>query len=330
MDSRALVLVGLLALGCAGSAKQAALPDDPPLDDTSQGPSAREAASAQVKRGIELIQKKDFAKAKEVLADAQRQNPEDPQAAFYLGVSLENSNELDGAKKNYERALELDPELTEASVNLSALLLDSGNAAGALKVADLGLSHASRHPQLLLNRALALETVGNLDQAVKAYGAAVAAAPDNVELDYAFAELLAKTGRKDQALEELHKLASTTDPKLSQAVANLYGRLKAFNECVAALDVPLKNKPTADLYIRRGVCKHELDDEAGAKADYDAALALDPKSAAAHYYLAMHYREKGDKKQALSHLASASEIGKGTPVGEAADRALAEMKPGKK
>jgi hypothetical protein len=44
----------------------------------------------------------------------------------------------------------------------------------------------------------------------------------------------------------------------------------------------------------------------------------------------MHYREKGDKKQALSHLSSAAEIGRGTPVGEAAEKALAELKSPKK
>jgi tetratricopeptide (TPR) repeat protein len=329
--SRALLLIsGMLLLGCGGATQAPVTAADPPLDDAPAGPSAAEASSAQVKRGMELIQKKDFEGAKAALLQAQAAKPDDPQAAFYLGVALESLNDHEAAKKSYARALELDPKLTEASVNLSAILMDAGDAASALRVAEMGLRSAPRQPDLLMNRALALESAGNQDDAVRAYGAAVAAAPQNVELGYAYAELLAKTGRKDQALEQLHKLEITDDPKLIQAVANLFGRLKAFSECVAALDQAIKNKPTVDLYVRRGVCHHEMDEDDAARADYDAALKLDAESAAAHYYLGMHYREKGDKKQALTHLGAASARGKGTPVGEAADHALAELKSGKK
>jgi Flp pilus assembly protein TadD len=328
--STLVTTVFLVLAGCAGGTPSPTAPTpDPPLDDTS-GPVATETSNAHVKRGIELIQKKDFAGAKTALTEAQAKSPDDPQAAFYLGVALENLNEIEAAKKNYARALELDPKLTEASVNLSALLLDAGDAPGALKVADLGLGHALRHPQLLMNRALALETTGNPDDAVKAYGAAVAAAPENVELAFAYADLLAKTGRKEQALAQLHKLENTDDPKLIQAVANLFGRLKAYSECVAALDGVIKTRPSVDLYVRRGVCRHELDDEEGARADFDAALKLDGNSAAAHYYLGVHYRQKGNRKQALLHLEGATAKGKGTPVGEAAAKALGELKSGKK
>jgi hypothetical protein len=73
-----------------------------------------------------------------------------------------------------------------------------------------------------------------------------------------------------------------------------------------------------------------MEDEAGAKADYDAALKANESFAPAHYYLGMHFRQKGDRKQALTHLAAAVDAGKDTPVGQAAARSLAELKSGKK
>ena len=320
--------LALFASACGGSARQAEPLPDPPLDDAPA--SVQEPSNAQVKRGIDALQNKDYAGAKRILLEARKSAPRDAQAAFYLGVALENLGELDAAKPHYQDALAADPRLSEASVNLSALLLDANDPAGALRVADQGLGYASRHPELLTNRALALEGTGSADEAAKAYAAAVAVRPDDIELRYAYAELLASSGRKDQALEELRKLVEADDPKVTEAVANLFGRLKAYGDCVSVLDAALKTKPTPELHVRRGVCRHELDDEPGARADFEAALALNEGAASAHYYLGMHYRHKGDKKRAQQHLASAVEHGKGSSVAQAAERALGELKSGKK
>ncbi|HMJ13967.1 MAG TPA: tetratricopeptide repeat protein [Polyangiaceae bacterium] len=332
-EGRARASACVLALcltACGGGAGSAeSRTPDPPLDDGDAN-AVQEPSSAAVKRGIDLIQKKDFEGAKKLLSAARAKHPQDPQAAFYLGVALENLGDGAAAKEHYGKALELDPRLSEASVNLSALLLEGEDAAGALRVADGGLRFASRHPELLTNRALALEAAGNTDEAVKAYAAALAASPGNVELGYAYAELLAESGRKEQALDELKKLAQSDDPRVTEAVANLFGKLGAFNECIAVLDAALKKKPRAELFVRRGVCRHELDDETGAKGDFEAALEQNAEFAPAHYYLGMHYRHKGDKKQATAHLTRAVEHGKNMAVGQAAEKALNELKAGKK
>ena len=73
-----------------------------------------------------------------------------------------------------------------------------------------------------------------------------------------------------------------------------------------------------------------MDDEPAAKADFEAALAQDAGFAPAHYYLGMHYRHKGDKKQAQAHLSQAAEHGKDQPIGAAASKALGELKSAKK
>ena len=48
-----------------------------------------------MKRGIDLIQQKDFAGAKAVLSAAVKDSPEDAQAAFYLGVAHESVETID-------------------------------------------------------------------------------------------------------------------------------------------------------------------------------------------------------------------------------------------
>ena len=328
--------LGFIALeltGC-GPSGPAKTGDDAivPFDDEDGGATKPQAggpaapSSAKVKSGMDAIQAGDFQKAKEALTAAEAENPKDPQAAFYLGVALEGLGDGAGATARYEKALSLDPKLSEASVNLSALLLDAGNGKRALEVAQQGLAHAPKHPGLLMNRALALEAAGDTKGALAAYGEAVKAQPDNLELRYAHAELLAGAGKKDEALAELRKLTLGADVKLLAAAANVFGKLQAFGDCVSALDKAIQKQPAAELHTRRGVCRHEMKDDPGAKNDFEAAIKADPKFAAAHYYLGMHHKAAGNTKDAKASLGKAAELAGNEGVGPRAKKALEELK----
>ena len=318
------LLLGLALSACGGSAPPPKNQDDPPppLDGEDVAP----ASNAKVQEGIKAIQAEDFAKAKAVLTEARGSAPQDPQAAFYLGVAHEGLGEFDAAKKHYAEALSLDEKLTEASVNLSALLLEGKDPEGALAVVDAALKHAGKDARLLMNRALAFEASGKAAEAVSAYGAAVAAAPDKLELRYAYAELLAQAGQRDQAVAQLARVKEASDVRLLAAAGNLFGKLKAFPECVAALDKAIAVKAAPGLHVRRGVCRHELKDDAGAKKDYDAAVALDAKFAPAHYYLGQHLKAAGKKKEAKAAFKKAAELGGDKGVGAAAKKALEQLK----
>lgn len=321
-------LCALFSVACGGSAPP---PEEPPpaFDDEetdSGGGSVAKASSSAVQEGIDAIQAEDFAKAKEILLAAHEKDPKDPQAAFYLGVAQENTEDVDGAVASYKKALENDPKLTEASVNLSAVLLDREDYAGSLEVAEAGLKGASKHPHLLTNKAIALAALGKAAEAFDAYKAAVAVSPDNLELRYEYAQLLVQDGQKDAATEELRHVIQSPDPAVAGAAANLLGKVGAFAECIAGLDKALKAKPNPDLYVRRGACRHGMSDEAGALADYQAAIAADDKFAPGHYYLGRHYLATGKKKEAKTHLAKAVELGAGTPLEAAAKKVLADIR----
>jgi tetratricopeptide (TPR) repeat protein len=329
-----VALLGALTLAaCAGSAPPPEAPP-PSLEDepAKPAPAADESAkpsSKQVEQGIEAIKAQDFAKAKALLSEARTQAPKDPQAAFYLGVALEGLNDAPGATAAYKDALALDPKLTEAAVNLSALLLDAKDAAGALAAADIGLKNAPKQPDLLLNRALSLEAAGKRDESLKAYGAAVAASPDNIELRIAYAELLTAAKDDKTALEQLRAVSATTsDPKQLEKLSQKFGRLNAFPDCIAVLDKAIKAADTANLHVRRAVCRHGQKDDAGALSDYEAALKLDEKFAPAHYYLAKHVCPT-DKKKAATHFKRAAEIAGNDDIGKRAAEMASKAKAGK-
>jgi Flp pilus assembly protein TadD len=326
--STALSALWLMLAACGPSPAPASPDNPPPLDDPAPAkkPDAVVAPSNElVKQGMDAIQKQDFEGAKQVLGEAAAKDPKDPQAAFYLGVALDGLGDLPGAMAQYKKALELDPKLVEAAVNLSGAQYEQNDAAGALATAEQGLKASPKSPELLVNRALSLEALGKKTEAMAAYGAAVKARPDDAQLRITYAEYLAASGKKDEALTELRAVQNVEDPTLLAALAVRFGRLKAFPDCVAALDKALQRKDSADLHTRRGVCRHDFGDDAGAQADYDAAIKLDANFAPAYYYLGRHI-EKKDKKRALEMLDKAQKLDPSGPVGKQAKEAADELK----
>lgn len=320
----------LLLVACGGQPPPAAPDNPPPLDDGAGAqPQKNDAVVAPsnelVKQGMDAIQRQDFAGAKQVLTRAVAQDPKDPQAAFYLGVALDGVGEGASAMVQYKKALELDPKLVEAAVNLSGAQYDQKDAAGALATAEQGLKANPKSPELLTNRALALEALGKKDEAMAAYAAAVKARPDDAQLRITYAEYLANAGKRDEALSELRAAQNVDDPTLLSALGVRFGRLKAFPDCIAVLDRAIKLKDSADLHTRRGVCRHDFGDDAGAQADYDAALKLDEKFAPAYYYLGRHL-EKKDKRRALEALDKAQKLDPTGPIGKQAKQAADDLK----
>lgn len=312
---------------CSGGQATAQAPDPVELlesgEGAGEGEGAAPASSDGVRKGIDALQAQDFEKARQILADAHAADPSDPQVAFYYGVALEGVGDASGAVSAYRKALQLDPKLTEASQNLSAVLLDQEDAQGALEVADAGLGHRPDDPALLANRALALDTLGSAD-ALGAYAKALDKTND-LGLRFNYASALAAAGKREQALGELQKIP-TSDAEFASAVATLYYRLQAFDECLGLLDKAVAQKPSADLHVRRGACRQGKGDKAGALEDYRAAVKLDARFAPGHYYLGRLLAEQGKKADARAALERALELGAGTPIAGSAQKALADLK----
>ncbi|HVW26252.1 MAG TPA: tetratricopeptide repeat protein [Polyangiaceae bacterium] len=319
--------VASVMFGCSSGTPPAQAPssEPPSLADDDQAAAAAPASSSKVKEGIDAIQAQDFAKAKAVLEEAVKETPKDPQASFYLGVADEALGDGKGAAEQYRHALELDPKLTEASTNLSGVLLDQGDATGALAAADAGLKVAPKSPSLLRNRAVALDQTGSKD-AVAAFKAAVDAAPNDKEVQYLYAEALAKSGDQDKAVAELKPLLGSDDVAVLASAGRLFGKMKDFDDCVAALDKAISSKDVAELRVERGLCKHGKKDEKGAEDDFNAAVKADPNSAPAHYYLGQSKRAHGDKKGAKAELTKAAELDPSGGLGAKAKKELAALK----
>ncbi len=314
--------VSALMFACGGSSQQPNTADDTELlaqpDEKTAAPS-----SAAVQQGIDALKAGDVEKAKQILGDAHKKDPQDPQAAFYYAVSLDESGDKPGAIAGYKEALQLEPNLIEARQNLSAVLVETGDAKGALEVVDAGLKQNPEDAGLLANRALALEAAG-APEAVDAYAKAVAKSPDNNHLRFNYASALANAGKKDESLAELKKIP-TDDPEFAGGVANAYKQLGAFDDCIKVLDGALSKKPNPELSVRRGTCKLGKNDDVGATADFESALKLDENFAPGHFYLGRQLASQCKLPEAKAELEKAEKLGAGTPVEGAAKKTLADL-----
>ena len=307
-----------LAWGCASSPPPAAPATDP---SAVLGPDEGEE-SAGFSAGVDAISASEFEKARGIFEKIAAEQPSNAKSHFYLGVARQNLEQPDAAIESYEKALSLDPKLTEAAVNLTAALLDAGEAERAAPVIEKALASDPQNPGLLYNRALVASTLGRKAEAVGYYREALAADPGNAEIKYGYAEALVTAGSTTEARTVLGELIQSDDVPVLASSARLLGRLDDFAGCIQALTRAIERQPSAELFVARGLCQHGKRDEGAALADFQRAIQKDGSYAPAHYYVGMHFKSQGKKKEARAALSRATELAGDEGVGKAAKRAL--------
>jgi Tfp pilus assembly protein PilF len=235
-----------------------------------------------------------------------------------MGVALENLGDKSGAEQKYKDAMQFAPDLAEAAVNLGALYLDTNRYDDALEVTKKGLARRNDDPALHANMAMALRGAGDKQGALSHYELAVKVIGDNADLRYAYGSLLLETGNKTRAATELKAALDSAggNRALVASIGRLLGSAGAFADCISALDRAIASGDDAELRVRRGLCRHALKDEAGAKSDFETATKIDAHFAPGHYYLAESLLAAGNAAQAAKEFdataaaAPTSDLGK--------------------
>lgn len=307
MNKRLVSCAALVALllGCGPATPPANTADNqqpPPIDE----PVAPEPP--EILKGKAALQAKDFAAARDAFQAALAKSPQDPVALHYLGVALEGLGDSAGAEKQYRAALALKPDLADSAVNLSALLISANRFDEAVSLLQPLVARSPRDPMLHMNLAFALLQSKNPAGAVKEYKAALAAG-DNPVARLGLAEALIAADQKADANAVLQRMlsASPDSVEVLATIADLFRQTESFADCVAAYDKAIAIKPAAQLYAERGVCRRSLKDHAGAKADYQKAVEIDPSYGPAWYLLGQHLwsieKKKADAIKAFDECA---------------------------
>jgi tetratricopeptide (TPR) repeat protein len=291
-----------------------------PPADTAPAAAPADKGGPEVDRAINAIKASDFRSAKAACEQALHKNPKNGMASYYLGVALENLGDKQGAEQSYKDAMTHAPDVAEAAVNLGALYLDGKRWDDAIAVTQKGLIKRSDDPALHANMAFALRGKGDKTGASAEYERAIKVVGDNAELRFAYGTLLLEMGDKAKAATELKAaLASAgANRALIASIGRSLGGAGAFAECVAALDKAIGAGDDAELRVRRGLCRHSMKDEGGAKSDFDAAIKLDPKYGPAHYYLGESLLASGNAAQAAKEFDAAASAAPQSDLGKKA------------
>jgi Tfp pilus assembly protein PilF len=306
------------ACGPSEPPKDPPLVADPPV--ASSGPVADDGAvQTEMERGMAYAKAEKWAEAK---GHFEKAIAVKPSAVAYaqLGVAYEKTGDKAGAEKAYKQALSIDPGMSDAAQNLAALYLDEpprpDEAIAVLKAA------IAKAPDLRLyqNLGYALGLKNDVEGASRAYEAGIAKGED-ARLRFDYGAFLLEHKQPEKAAEHLKKAldGSKDDPGLLGELGSMLGKVRAFPECVRAYDRALKVKAGEVAWlISRGICKHQVNDEDGAHADFEAAVTADGTNAAAHYYLAESYLEQKNKMKGILELEKAAKLGAGKPIGKKA------------
>lgn len=342
MTRRAGTVVAFLPLlvACGGGPSQPVTPINTPSADA--GPAASAEPKPTSNQDAELIRKaiKDgeaalkggnVEEAKRIFSSLLDRHPDNARANHYMGVCLESVGQKDEAEKHYRAALEKAPDLADAAVNLSASLIDGSKVDEAIKVLRAALTKVPSDPMLHANLGHALLASKDRAGAIREYRAALALANDP-QTRLSLAAQLAADNKKDEAVAELKKVAASAadNRALLATAADSLGRLGAYSDCVSAFDKAIAIQAAAELYVQRGICRHELKDEAGAKDDYDKAVKLDPNYAPAQYYLGEYFRTAGKKADAIKAFEKCKQLKPESPWAKKATERINEMKAPKK
>ncbi len=266
------------------------------------------AQSASYKRGLELLERREFAKAgaeleaavkaeprsaeahhalglarlaqgniTEALKDfrtALRLKPAFPEAHLARGLALGQSGELQAAATEFRAALRLRGGYAEAHKRLGITLRRMDDPKGALAEFEATVAADAKDPEGWYHLGLARKSGGDMSGAIEAFRRAVALKPDFEKATYNLSIALGAQGRREEADRKLKELEGLHRFRAKLAVS------KAL--------------------IVRGV-------EALQKGEHDQALQLfeqasteTPQLATSWHYLGVAWERKGDSQKALA------------------------------
>lgn len=322
-----LSLAFAAAWGCSSTppAQDPVLTADPPVGGAEGLASG--TANTEVQRAMEYISNQKYDDAKTHLEVALAEKPDHPRANYLMGLATQALGDKASAEKYYKKSLSIDPLQADCAADLGGMYLeDPARPDDAIAVLKPAAEKSTDNFSLLTNLAYAYSLKKDYAAASKAYDLAFAK-QDDAELRLYYATMLIEANEPARAGEQLKKaLDGTKDPALAMKIGHWAGKAGDWSDCTRAFDLVIAAKPDADFYVRRGLCKHGAKDDEGERADYQAAIKVDPKFASAHYYLGMSYAdEKKMRTSAIASLEQAAKLGGTTDIAKKAKDKLKEL-----
>jgi Flp pilus assembly protein TadD len=208
--------------------------------------------------------------------EVERPGPDSARARNKLGAAAQMAGNKAAALSYFREAVQMDPNLADARSNLGQSLLEGGQVQEALLHCEEAVRLCPTSPEALNHLGNVLRKLGRRSEAVLCYVQALQFNPNLAVIYDNLAHVLHDEGRRDDAVVWLRQ-AVAVEPTSARYKCNLANVLAE------------QHKPEAALY-------------------FQAALAVDPRLAEAHYGLGLAHQDQGRLQEARTCLQEAVRV----------------------
>jgi Tfp pilus assembly protein PilF len=238
--------------------------------------------SPDYQRGVEFIQKGQFAAAIPLLIRAAEARPRDARTWKALGVAYAAQRLYELAEPPFGRACTLDSKLDDACYYYGRALYALNRFETSVQVLQRAVENDPKSWKIHLGIAQALEALGQAEEA-------------------------------EEEFKRTLSLSQNKDPGPGAAYALFLVRQGRFEEASGPAEEVLKRFPeSAEAHIQLGRTLLERGKVADAIPHFERAVAIEPASAQAHLLLAKAYVRAGRLPEAQPHFEAAARYEEGS------------------
>ncbi len=228
---------------------------------------------------------------------------ETPQEMLQKAMELQRSGDEDGAIREYREFLKLHPGVAFVHSNLGVLMARAGRYEEAISEYEEALKESPNSPDrpaISLNLALAYYKMGRYEPAAERLASVHRVMPANEQATLLLGDCYLRLGENGKVIGLLQPLAEK-EPD-SMAVAYMLGtaliRDKRPAEGQVLVERILRNGDSAEARLLMGMTKMGALDFAGARADLERAVQLNPKLPDVYSYYGSALMSTGDTPKA--------------------------------
>ena len=239
-------------------------------------PSQRAASDPRVYQAQQEVEKKNYAKAVELLTGFLKDYPKDATAHFQLGYVYGILKRSDDSLSEYRQAAELKPDFAEAQLNIGLTLMEAKDFAGAAVALERAaeLTPTQAKPRYLAG--LAMERSGDISGAIAQYESAASFDASDFDTFFRWGVTLLRADRPQEAERRLRQaIALRADNEAARSsLIDALLRQKKTDAAIAELRVYLEhNAGDAQARLKLATTLYNLGKSADALAELDRADA---------------------------------------------------------
>ncbi|MFO1469794.1 MAG: tetratricopeptide repeat protein [Turneriella sp.] len=249
-------------------------------------------AGKDIEAGKKAFAEKDYATAEAAFRKALEKSPDNADAHFFLGRTLDAQGKKDAAMAEYRRVLEKEPDHARANYYLGRLLYQAQKYGDAERHFKKSTAADAQFASAQYSLGLAQEKQGKGGDALKAYKKAGELDGKLTQAHFNSAIILKKERRYDDALAELAKAGGGADVDYQRGEVLL--KQKKYAEAKDAFSRVLNEKPQHyEAAFNMALAYHKLGDPAGADRVL-AKVIREDSPADLHYTYGKLLEESGE------------------------------------